>query len=165
MGVSLSPVLPSDVADVQAVIESDPAYAERVTGLPPGPADAQSLLMMRPPDVPEEHKVVLGIRRETELVGLVDLVRGYPEAEVAYVGLLLVRGDLQGQGIGRSAHEALLAWVRDWPEVRRVRLAVVATNRAVEAWWESLGYRPVGPPVPYSYNTLVTTARRFERQV
>jgi uncharacterized protein len=157
--------MPHEVDEVQAVIESDTAYVERVTGLPPGPADAQSLLMMRPPDLAEERKTVFGIRHDKELVGLVDLLRGYPDPDVAYLGLFQVRGDLQGQGLGRDAHQALLALVREWPEVRRLRLAIVATNSQVEPFWRGLGYTPVGSPVPYTYDKLETAAQRFERFV
>lgn len=165
MVLVLSPVLPHEIDAVQGVIESDPGYVERITGLPPGPADALSLLMMRPPDLAEEHKSVFGIRRGGELVGLLDVLRGYPDPDVAYIGLLQIRADLRGQGLGREAHQALLALVGEWPEIRRLRLAVVATNIQVEPWWRELGYAPVGPAVPYRYNTLVSTAQRFERTV
>lgn len=49
-----------DVEALQSLLESDPDYTERVTGYPPGPADALSLLMMRPGGLPEDRKVVLG---------------------------------------------------------------------------------------------------------
>ena len=165
MSVTLSPITPDEVDDVQAVIESDPGYVERVTGLPPGPADAQSVLMMRPPDLPEEHKIVYGVRCGTQIVGLIDVLRGYPERGVAYIGLLQIRGDLQRQGLGRAAHDELRVAVRDWPEVRRLRLSVVATNGQVETFWRSLGYEPAGPPVPYTYANLHSTAQRFERAI
>jgi RimJ/RimL family protein N-acetyltransferase len=115
----LAPVRPEEVGAVQDVIESDPGYVQRVTGLPPGPADAQSLLLMRPPDLPEERKLVLGIRRDGEIVGLVDVLRGFPEPDIAYLGLLQLRGDLQGQGLGRAAHDELLTLLGGWPEIRR----------------------------------------------
>jgi GNAT superfamily N-acetyltransferase len=121
--------------------------------------------MMRPPDLPEDHKVVYGVRDGADaLVGLVDVLRGHPDPETAYVGLLQVRGDRQGEGLGRAAHAALLDVLRDWPEIRTIRLAVVATNREVaDPFWRSLGYQPVGDPVPYRYADLETTAQRYER--
>jgi len=165
MPITLRPIEPEEVDAVQALIEADPGYAGRVTGLPPGPADAQSLLMMVPPDLPVERKTVYGIRDETgDLVGLLDVLRGYPDEATAYVGLLQVRADLQGRGLGRAAHDAWLGVVRDWPEIRTLRLSVVATNAEVAApFWEALGYRPVGEPVPYRYAGLETTAQRYER--
>lgn len=166
MIVTLSPVTPDEVDAVQAVIESDPAYVERVTGLPPGPADAESLLMMRPPDLPEESKVVLTVRHGADIVGIVDVLRGYPEADTAYIGLLEIRGDLQRRGLGRAAHDALRELVQGWPEIRRLRLAVVATNDAAAGpFWRALGYRPVGDPAPYRYDKLETTAQRYELAV
>jgi hypothetical protein len=35
---------------LQALLETDPAYAERVTGYPPGPSDGYSTLTVVPPD-------------------------------------------------------------------------------------------------------------------
>lgn len=164
MPVTLRPIGPDEVDAVQAVIESDPAYVERVTGLPPGPADAQSLLLMRPPDLPEDRKTVYGVRDgDGALVGLIDVLRGYPDEATAFVGLLQVRRDRQRRGLGRQAHAALLDVVAGWPEVTTLRLAIVATNREVaEPFWLSLGYRPVGAPVPYRYANLETTAQRYE---
>jgi GNAT superfamily N-acetyltransferase len=160
----LRPIEPEDVEAVQAVIESDAGYVERVTGLPPGPADAQSLLLMRPPDLPEDHKVVYGVWCGAELVGLLDVLRGWPTAEVAHIGLLQVRGDRQREGIGRRAHALLLS--RLWPETTTLRIAVVATNAAVaEPFWRSLGYSPSGSPQPYRYANLVSTVQIFTREV
>jgi hypothetical protein len=39
---------PGELAALQRVMESDEDYALRVTGHPPGPADAQSTLMLVP---------------------------------------------------------------------------------------------------------------------
>lgn len=160
----LRPIEPEDVDSVQAVIESDAGYVERVTGLPPGPADAQSLLLMRPPDLAEDRKVVYGAWAAGELVGLLDVLRGWPAPDVAHIGLLQVRGDRQGEGVGRRAHALLLS--RLWPEITTLRIAIVATNAAVaEPFWRSLGYVPSGPPQPYRYNNLASTTQIFTREV
>ena len=50
-------------------------------------------------------------------------------------------------------NDALLSIVRGWPEIERLRLAVVATNSEVaEPFWRALGYQAVGAPVPYTYD-------------
>lgn len=162
--LDLRPIDPEDVDAMQAVIESDAGYVERVTGLPPGPADAQSLLLMRPPDLPEEHKVVYGVWAAGELVALLDVLRGWPAPDVAHIGLLQVRGDRQGQGIGRRVHELLLS--RLWPEIATLRIAIVQANAAVaEPFWRSLGYAPSGEPKPYRYANLSSTSQIWTREV
>ncbi|MEU8227092.1 hypothetical protein [Kribbella sp. NPDC048915] len=47
---------------------------------------------MRPEQLPEGSKVVLGGFDGPELAALVDLLRGFPHEHTAYVGLLEVHG-------------------------------------------------------------------------
>jgi hypothetical protein len=136
----------ADVDAVQALIESDPGYTERITGHPPGPADAQSLLMMRPEGLPEDAKVVLGVFDGGELVAVIDLLRGYPDTSYAFIGLLQVRGDRRGRGAGGTAYGLVERYVADeWLEVRRLRLAVVDTNaEAAAPFWIRQGSSRTG---------------------
>lgn len=160
MDIELRQITADDVDAVQALIESDPGYAERVTGQPPGPSDAQSLLMMRPPDLREEDKIVLGAWSGPDLVGLVDLLRDWPEPGTVHVGLLEVHGDHQGHGLGRVIHGRLVEEVRRWPRITVLRAAIVETNAAqAEPFWRAMGYQPEGEAKPYTYDELQTTVR------
>ena len=150
---------------LQALLESDPDYTVRVTGYPPGPSDALSLLVMRPESVPESHKVVLGGFEGEELVAVVDLLRGYPAPEFVFIGLLLVDGARQRSGLGAAAMIATERYAAQWPEVRRFRLAVVDTNAAVLGFWRHLGFEPTGESRPYRYDHLESTTRLYERDL
>jgi ribosomal protein S18 acetylase RimI-like enzyme len=160
-------IAPEDVDAVQELIESDPGYTERVTGYPPGPSDAQSLLMMRPEELPETCKVVLGAFDGSELVALVDLLRGFPNAQTGYVGLLEVHGKHQGRGYGGQVYDLVERYVAStWPEVRTLRLAVVDTNADVAAgFWQRQGFAPTGEVRPYRYDKLESQARLYEKQL
>ncbi|MEV6287130.1 GNAT family N-acetyltransferase [Kribbella sp. NPDC051770] len=155
----------ADVDALQALIESDAGYTERITGYPPGAADAQSLLMMRPEGLAEDAKVVLGAFDGDELVAVVDLLRGYPEPSYAFIGLLEVRGDRQGRGVGGATYGLGEQYVaEEWPEVRRLRLAVVDTNAEVAApFWISQGFESTGEVRPYRYDKLTSSARLYEK--
>lgn len=50
-----------EMSTLQRVLEAAPIYAERVTGVPPGQADAQSMYSALPPGKGYEDKFVLGI--------------------------------------------------------------------------------------------------------
>src|SRR5690242_3855781 len=126
------PVGPADVDALQELIESDPGYTERITGYPPGPADAQSLLMMRPEDLAEESKIVLGAFAADQLVAVVDLLRGFPNDHTAFIGLLEVHAKHQGLGHGSKTYSLVERYVATtWPEIRTLRLAVVDSNAQV----------------------------------
>ncbi|MFI5710715.1 GNAT family N-acetyltransferase [Kribbella sp. NPDC051620] len=156
-----------EVGAVQELIESDPGYAERVTGYPPGAADAQSLLMMRPDGLHAEQKKVLGVWEGEQLVAVVDLLRGYPDEHTAFIGLLEVHGRHRGRGVGAAAYRGVEEYVgREWGEVRTLRLAVVDTNaREAQGFWERQGFERTGEVKPYRYDKVKSLARLYERQL
>jgi GNAT superfamily N-acetyltransferase len=135
---------PGEMAELQRVLESAPAYTQRITGLPPVATEAQSMYSILPPGKSYDDKFVFGVDRCGRMVGCADVVRGYPDSQTAYVGLLLVAEPFQRQGVGRAAYRALESVIRSWQTCTRVRLAVVATNDAVLPFWAKLGFVPTG---------------------
>ncbi len=102
-----------------------------------------------------------------------DVLLGYPAPEVAYIGLLVVRGGAHGQGLGRAMHDEVVACARasvgvgvpaSSVPITRLRLGIVATNADVaEPFWRSLGYEPTGETKPYRYDRLESTVTLWER--
>jgi ribosomal protein S18 acetylase RimI-like enzyme len=158
-------IAPGDVDALQELIESDPGYTERITGYPPGAADAQSLLLMRPEELPEESKVVLGAFAADRLVAVVDLLRGFPNDHTAFIGLLEVHAEHQGLGCGRTTYNLVERYVATtWAEIRTLRLAVVDTNAQVAAgFWQRQGFEPTGEERLYRYDKLESIARLYEK--
>jgi len=167
MELVLRAIEPGDVGALQELIESDPGYTERVTGYPPGPADAQSLLMMRPEGLAERAKVVLGGFLDGRLVAVADLLRGFPTEHTAYVGLLEVHWNQQGTGLGKAMYQQVERYLEtSWPEIRTLRLAIVDTNaRIATGFWEKLGFTATGEERPYRYDKLESTARLYEKPI
>jgi ribosomal protein S18 acetylase RimI-like enzyme len=163
----LRAIAPAEVDALQELIESDSGYTERITGYPPGPADAQSLLMMRPEGLPEESKKVFGFWDDERLVAVVDLLRGYPNEHTAFIGLLQVHGQHQGRGAGAAAYREMERYVeREWPEVRTLRLAVVETNaQQAQGFWVRQGFEATGEVKPYKYDKLESVARLYEKRL
>ena len=163
--IELRDIEPDDVVALQVLIESDPDYTERVTGHPPGPADAQSLLQIRPPDVAAENKRVLGAWLNGSLVAVVDLIRGFPDEETVHIGLLQVHAEQQRRGLGKQVHDLAVQKVRRWaPQAASLRAAIVATNAThAEPFWRSLNYEPIGDARPYAYDKLQTAVTIWRR--
>lgn len=156
----------ADVVALQELLESVPNYAERITGYPPGPSDALSALISVPTGFDPAGKVDLGLWADGELVAFADVLLGYPDPTVAYIGLLVVRGDRQGTGLGRRMHEAVLTRVQRESTAECLRLGIVETNAAVaEPFWSALGYSPTGEHKPYQYDKLTSTVVLWERRV
>lgn len=167
--MQLRPFSADQEVELQALLESDPGYSERVTGYPPGPSDALSLTISRPEGTRADQKVVLGAWRpgaagSDELVAVIDLIRGYPDDSCVFVGLLLVRWDLQGIGLGRAVWQLAEELVMGWDDVRRYRLAVVETNAKMAlGFWRAMGFSETGERRPYRYDHLESTAILMEK--
>ena len=100
-----------ELAAPQRIMERDEGFALRVTGHPPGPADAQSTLMFVP-EGKSPDDVAFGVWEHGELVGVLGLLLRYPDEETLCIGLLQIDLARQGQGIGAAACRALEDEVR-----------------------------------------------------
>jgi ribosomal protein S18 acetylase RimI-like enzyme len=150
---------PEELRALQRVMQSDEDFALRVTGHPPGPADAQSTLLFVPEGKSPDDKVVFGVWVDGELVGVLDVLLRYPDQKTVYLGLLLLDRRLQGRGIGAAACVALEREVlARWPWARRLRLSVVRTNDRVLGFWRRMGFAETGEVRPWRYDKLQSEA-------
>ena len=154
-----------EMRELQRVLEEAPTYAQRITGLPPGEADAQSTYSALPEGKSYDDKFVFGIFRATEMVGCADLIRGYPHPATAMLGLLLVSERRQHQGIGRLAYGLLEQFVLDWRVCDRIRIGVVRSNEQVIPFWTQLGFAATGERRPYRYASVTSEIMVFEERL
>jgi hypothetical protein len=103
---------PEELAALQRVMESDEDYFLRVTGHPPGPADAQSTLMSVPEGNSPDDKAPFGVWAGDELVGLLDLLPRWPWAR--RLRLSVVRTNDQVLGFWRRLGFAETGELRPW---------------------------------------------------
>lgn len=92
---------------LQEMFERCGDYFEAVTGLPVGPAEAQSTFMVLPEGKGYEDKFLIGIFDYEELVGVVDAIRNYPEPAIWWIGLMLLVPERRGRGLGTIVYQAL----------------------------------------------------------
>lgn len=134
--------LTNEYDQLLALFERAPAYFQLAEGRPPCLEDARQLLEETPPGTPGEQKFVWGLDQDG-LQGCLDLVRGYPDAEAAFLGLLLVAQDRRGLGIGAKAvafaRQQAVAW-----GCRRLRLGVLQDNDDGLAFWAHQGFHLTG---------------------
>ncbi|WP_244219909.1 hypothetical protein [Paraburkholderia terricola] len=83
--------LTNDIDRLQAVRKGAPGYSVAVEGKLPTPNAAIEVLDALPPGKGRSDKFVYEIAHDTEVVGCLEMVRGYPETDIAFIGLLLFR--------------------------------------------------------------------------
>ena len=139
---------PLEMAALQRVLEAAPAYFQSVTGGPPGASEAQSTFTALPPDKSYDDKFVWGLYCGEDMIGCVDVIRGYPVRETSVIGLLLLAEAWQRRGLGRAFATLAEQAIAAWPEILRLRVGVVASNPGALAFWRKLGYRETGEVKP-----------------
>jgi GNAT superfamily N-acetyltransferase len=154
----------AEMQALQRVLEGAPRYAERITGAPPGAADAQSAYSALPEGKSYDDKFVFGIYAGGEMIGCADVIRGWPRTDTAHIGLLLVAERHQRRGYGLAAYDAIEQEAHGWG-AKRMRIGVVRTNEEVLPFWEKLGFAPTGEVKPYRYGPVVSEVLILEKGI
>jgi RimJ/RimL family protein N-acetyltransferase len=148
---------------LHAVYAGAPDYCMRVIGHIP------TLEEMRPSELPAdkkpEHDYFFGIYLRDEMIGCVDLLRGYPDEKTAYLGLVLISERYQNRGLGVRACMELEKVALSWPEISIIRGSVVQTNEVVLKFWERMGAVDTGVRRPYSAGEIESQAIVFEKKL
>lgn len=127
--------------DAADIYRSNRAYLSRIDPLPNNPADAVRRDCQRLPPAGAEKLFCL-ISEHGQAVAILDYLHGYPDADCAYIGLLLVHGRLHGQGTGERIVADFCRRMRR-AGFQRVRLSVLYDNPDACRFWLRQNFVPV----------------------
>ncbi len=144
----------TDAEALQRILEAAPTYSMRISGALPLSTDAEAVFVALPPGVEFANKFVFGIYLKDKLIGFIDLIRGYPDARVAMLGLLILSEKFQAQGLGRRAYRLIEDVVRGWDGMSTIRIGVVESNAQVRSFWERCGFVSTGVSKPYENGNI-----------
>lgn len=154
-----------DLRDVQSVFDRAPGFMMRTSGRLPLPTDAEDTFAALPPGMEKVTKHVFGIHLGDEIIGCVDLIRGFPNPRTAMLGLLMLAQKSQGQGYGRQAYRQIEAIALTWPEIETMRLAVLGTNQIVVPFWRKMKFIDTGIRKPYEDGPVKSEQMVFEKRI
>ncbi len=132
---------PEDEAALVTLFEHCADFFLLIDGEPPAPAAAHDLFSDLPPGKSPADKSVIGLWNDAgSLIGVIDMVRGYPEPGEWFVGLLLLHPAERGRGLGESIYRAFEAWATS-EGAASIGLAVVEGNTRACQFWTRLGFQ------------------------
>lgn len=132
----------ADISPVYRLAKSNMRYY-RYLGRIPTRESLTDIISEVPKGVSMQCKHFVGFYNEDDvLVAVMDLITGYPESDDAFIGWLMVDGDLQGKGVGSGifadVRAAMKAAGYDY-----MTLAVIKQNKEAQKFWEEQGFRQV----------------------
>lgn len=114
-------------------------FFELVEGQPGGAETAAELLGPLPERVAAGTRRVFGIERGGDLIGVAELLDGYPGRSDWYLGLLVLVPELRRSGIGTDVWVGLREWMRR-RKAAVVRLIVQKQNPEARTFWQRQGF-------------------------
>lgn len=135
---------------LQGVYEATPGYWQlyRLADCPPGQAERD---LAAATATPGRHMLGIVQRLDpadpaagAELIGLLDFRLQWPAETAAYIGMLMVAGRYQRQGVGTQAWSLLAPWLAHSAGIRQVRLGVEQFNAPALAFWQRMGFALTG---------------------
>ena len=125
---------------IQTLLEGCDDFSILVTGKPSEPNAARDLLLDCPPGIDLKNKYLIGfIDSKKNLIGLLDVINGYPKTGVWFIGLLIFLPEQRNKGLGERAIKGLENWIRSMG-AKEIRLGVVKNNKAAIRFWEKVGF-------------------------
>jgi GNAT superfamily N-acetyltransferase len=162
VAVTLRPIAINDIALVDEILDGLQEYSMRVDGVPKMTDGARHLLSATPDGYGHESKHVFAVMSGSEPIGVVDIIRDFPNPSTAFIGLLAVMEVHQRRALGRAAFKAIEEFARCKLKASKLRLAVVATN-PVDGFWLKMGFRETGEVKPYSGKHVTSTVHLLEK--
>lgn len=142
--VSLDRTNRQQMLELQGVFDKAPGYLRSFNEQKSRNDDAFVTLHTLPNAKNYSDKVVFGVYEHREMIGCVDLIRGYPTPNVAFLGLLLLAEPHQGRGLGRKIYEDTEQVIKGWAEIDTARLAVLENNSVAVPFWRKMGFSETG---------------------
>jgi GNAT superfamily N-acetyltransferase len=131
-------------AELQEFFERCRDYFELVTGQPPGPDEAADLIRSVPRGKTDEDKFVIGLfDAPGHLVGVLDVIREFPQPAEWYLGLLIFEPTLRGKKLGDRVYHRLEDWVRAQGGTA-LHLIVEEVNPGALRFWQRMGFEVRG---------------------
>ena len=96
-------------------------------------------MKVTPSDIDASDKYFVGFFDNRTLVTVMDLVDGYPEPEIAFIGLFMMNHDYQGKEIGTAIINETMTYLRTIGK-KAIRLAIDKGNPQSTHFWQKNGF-------------------------
>ncbi len=127
------------IPELQKLLEECSEYFKLVFNKEVQPNEAEDLLQALPVGKTLNDKFNYGIYKDNKLIGIIDLIRNYPEEKTWFLGLLLIHPKERGNGLGAKVFNFLLEQLKS-TDTKMIKLSVAEQNTQALSFWKSLDF-------------------------
>lgn len=123
----------SDIQDIFNLCRENKLYYEYCPPMVTEESIKKDMIAL-PPNIQISDKFYIGFYEEENLIAIMDLINGYPEQKIAYIGFFMTSVTRQKRGIGTEIISELCDYLKQKGFIS-VRLAWVKGNPQAEHFW------------------------------
>ena len=128
----------SDADSILALCEGNPQFYQYCEA-EPSRAQVLNDLHIAPPGIELSDKYYIGFYRQDSMIAVMDLIDGYPEPDMAFIGFFMMRKDLQGRQIGSAIIRETVASLKAAGK-KAIRLGIDKENPQSTHFWKKNGF-------------------------
>lgn len=145
-----------DIPRIYALCQKNRQYYEYCGKLPTKEL-IRSDLTITPPGIDICKKYYIGFFEKDTLLAVMDLIDGYPDDKIAFIGFFMMNIDFQGNGLGSSIISKVLEYLKE-NEFMTVRLGIDKGNPQSNHFWKKNGFDII-KEVPQDEGIILLTER------
>ena len=115
---------------------------------------------MLPPNKDTEDKFFVGFYEGDVLVAILDIVRGWPREDIAYIGWFMVNKDKQGKGVGNILIDETIRMLKDIG-FKSAMLGCIKDNIEAYRFWTKKGFKEIGKEVDKGDYIIMNMEKRL----
>lgn len=132
---------PNDVDEILAICKSNNLFY-KYTNANPTKENIIEDMNITPPNVNICDKYYVGFYQEDHLVAILDLIDGWPDEKIAYIGFFMMNLGFQGKNIGSSIIKDIISYLKQIGKTK-VRLAIDKGNPQSYHFWRKNGFKVI----------------------
>ncbi len=154
-----------DLAAMQDVYARCLDYMLLVDGHPADPHAVEEEFQSVPPGKSIEDKFVFGIADSRKgIVGLLDILRWYPDKSTWWIDTLLLIPESRCRSLGEKVIQGFVDYVRA-SGARRIMLGVVEENIRASKFWTRMGFELVRETEPRQFGNKMQRLKIMRRNL
>lgn len=142
-----------DVPGILALCKGNPTYYEYYK-VDPSIENIKEDLVALPPNKTMEDKYYVGFYDEDRLVAILDLITGYPNEDIAFIGWFMMNKEFQGAGVGTAIILEIITYIKKM-NYQYIQLGYIKGNNQASNFWIKNNFIPVGSEVETENYTVV----------
>lgn len=151
-GYSVKSLEPKDAERLQKLYEKCADYADLVDGQPPSPTAARDEFFAVPEGKSLSDKFMFGLfDSQHEIIGLIESIRGYPDEQTWWVGLIMLAPEYRSKGLLNPFIHSFEHWVAKH-DIQYIMGSVVEVNIKALRLWKRMGFEVIRRTPPKQFH-------------